>query len=82
MEKLFTKTKKETNLKKRAPTGTDASPNKFKKKRKYGSGKRWKPEQRLKASQFRMLNEFLYTHDSSAAVEYFKNRKEDFTIVS
>ena len=83
MEKLFTKTKKETEettaqsqLTKREPEKEAApAPKRTRKVRK-----RLKPEERLKSSQFRLLNQFLYENPSEAAVDLFSKRKEDFEV--
>lgn len=53
-----------------------------KRKRKQKKRKRIKPEEKLKSSQFRLLNEFLYTNSSSTSLDYFSKRKEDFKTVS
>lgn len=96
MEKLFSKPKDdkpqdETMLKKRKPENkSDKAQNPDskdqavvnKKKKKRRKRKKIKPEEKLKSSQFRLLNEFLYTNDSSVSRDYFSKRKEDFKTVS
>ncbi len=69
MEKLFSKPK--SSLQKRPPT----------KGKHQKEKKKLRPEERLKSSQFRLLNEFLYTNSSKIAVEYFQKRKDDFNVV-
>ena len=36
----------------------------------------------LKSSQFRLLNEYLYTNSSAASKEYFDSRRAEFEVVS
>lgn len=83
MEKLFTKSKKDSDkettnsqLTKREPENEGGAVQKRKRKVK----KRLKPEERLKSSQFRLLNQFLYENPSEAAVDLFSKRKEDFEV--
>ena len=92
MEKLFSKKPqnkpKNNNLGKRNPgapqkgKGGNKGPKKARGKgRKGKGGRRLRPEEKLKSSQFRLLNEFLYTNDSKTSQEYFKKRQNDFEIV-
>lgn len=43
--------------------------------------KKERPDVKLKSSQFRLLNEFLYTNDSKTSQQYFEKRADDFKTV-
>ena len=92
MEKLFTSKKpsKPSEAKQDSKLLSKRKPNKGKplfsdsgKNKGKGKKKRRKlrPEEKLKASQFRLLNEFLYTNSSKTSQEYFQKRQADFKVV-